>query len=279
MILTKKDYIGYQGVPGAYSEEALITFFGENNKTIRYDNFEDVIKSVLSEEIKYGILPIENSSTGAITSVYDLHKIYDVYIVGEQMIKINHNLLGTKNSSISDVAEIYSHPQGFEQSSKFLKSHPDWKQIAYFNTAMSASLVNDNQNKSFAAIASKRAAKIFNLEILAENINNDSTNTTRFIIIGKHLEKDDEFNKISLLLRISNEVGSLYGVIKRLASQNINMLKIESRPIEGIPWEYDFFIDIDGNLKDEQLCHSLSNLEKSAHQIKILGNYKKGQSL
>jgi len=279
MILTNNDYIGYQGVPGAYSEEALITFFGENNKTIRYDDFEDVIKGVLSEEIKYGILPIENSSTGAITSVYDLHKIYNVYIVGEQMIKINHNLLGIKNSFISDINEIYSHPQGFEQSSKFLKSHPTWKQIAYFNTAMSASLVNEKQNKSFAAVASKRAAKIFNLEILAENINNDSTNTTRFIIIGKHLEKDDEFNKISLLLRISNEVGSLYGVIKRLADQNINMLKIESRPIEGIPWEYDFFIDIDGNLKDEQLCHSLSNLEKSAHQIKILGNYKKGQSL
>ena len=194
--------IGYQGVKGSFSEEAMISFFGENNKSLNYEKFEDVFISLKNDEIDYGILPFENSCTGAITSVYDLISKYGFYIVGEECIKINQNLVGVKDATVDDIKEVYSHPQGFEQSKKFLRNHEDFKLIYFYNTAISAKHVSKLNDKGKAAIASSRAAKIYNLDILAKNIHDNNNNHTKFVIISKNLESSKESNKF-LIRRIA----------------------------------------------------------------------------
>lgn len=151
--------IGYQGVKGSFSEEAMIKYFGENHKNTNYEEFEEVFIALKSNEIDYGILPIENSYTGAITNVYDLLVKYGFYIVGEECIKINQNLIGIKGTKISDIKEIYSHPQGFEQSREFLSNNNKLKLIPFHNTAISAKYISELNDKSKAAIASLRQLK------------------------------------------------------------------------------------------------------------------------
>ena len=180
--------IGYQGVKGSFSEEAMIKYFGEKHKNTNYEEFEEVFIALKSNEIDYGILPIENSYTGAITNVYDLLVKYGFYIVGEECIKINQNLIGIKGTKISDIKEIYSHPQGFEQSREFLSNNNKLKLIPFHNTAISAKYISELNDKSKAAIASLRAAEIYNLDVIQEEINDKDDNQTKFIIIGKELE-------------------------------------------------------------------------------------------
>ena len=163
--------VGYQGVKGSFSEEAMIEFFGYNQDTVNYEKFEDVFIGLKKDEIDYGILPFENSCTGAITAVYDLLSKYGFYIVGEECIKIKQNLVGIKGAKVEDIEEVYSHPQGFEQSKIFFKDHEDLKLIYFYNTAISAKHVSELNDKSKAAIASTRAAKIYGLDVIEEEIN------------------------------------------------------------------------------------------------------------
>ena len=198
--------IGYQGVKGSFSEEAMIKYFGENHKNTNYEEFEEVFIALKSKEIDYGILPIENSYTGAITNVYDLLVKYGFYIVGEECIKINQNLIGVKGTKISDIKEIYSHPQGFEQSREFLSNNNKLKLIPFHNTAISAKYISELNDKSKAAIASLRAAEIYNLDVIQEEINDKDDNQTKFIIIGKELESSKECNKITVVFSL-DEIG------------------------------------------------------------------------
>ena len=243
--------IGYQGVKGSFSEEAMISFFGENNKSLNYEKFEDVFISLKNDEIDYGILPFENSCTGAITAVYDLISKYGFYIVGEECIKINQNLVGVKDATVDDIKEVYSHPQGFEQSKNFLRNHEDFKLIYFYNTAISAKHVSKLNDKSKAAIASSRAAKIYNLDILAKNIHDNNNNHTKFVIISKNLQSSKESNKITVSFSLENRAGSLYNLLGHFAKNNINMIKIESRPSNGELWEYVLYVDLEGNINDE----------------------------
>jgi chorismate mutase/prephenate dehydratase len=181
----KKLIVGFQGVPGSFGEEALLAYFGDSVCTKALDTFEDIFKKLIGQEIDFGVLPIENSSTGAITEVYDLLNQYDCSIIGEVCLPIQHHLMGIRGASIADIREVYSHPQGFEQSSKFLKQYPNWKLIPYYNTAKSAEWVQKNNQKHMGAIASEKAAKLYNLQILAFGINSNQHNTTRFIIAVK----------------------------------------------------------------------------------------------
>jgi len=271
----KQGKIGFFGVPGSFSEEAMLKYFGDIEDPNAYDEFEDIFVAVKNDEIKYGILPIENSSTGAISQVYDLIYKYGFYIVGEECIKINQNLIGVKGTTLDTIKEIYSHPQPVEQSSEFLKKHSEWKFIPCHSTAVSAKLISDLKDKSKAAIASDRAASIYGLDIIKEKINNKSDNSTRFIIIAKELETDLSCNKVSVVFSLEHKAGTLYKLLRHFAENNINMMKIESRPMEKGAWKYSLYIDFEGNIESQKVTTALKLIEQSSAYFKLIGGYKK----
>ncbi|WP_297420010.1 prephenate dehydratase [Clostridium sp.] len=271
----KKGKIGYYGVPGSFSEEAMLKYFGKVEEPNAYDEFEDVFLAVKNDEIKYGVVPIENSSAGAVSKVYDLLYKYGFYIVGEECIKINQNLVGVKGATLDTIKEVYSHPQPIEQSTEFLKNHSDWKIIPYHSTSACAKFISDLKDTSKAAIASNRAASIYGLEIVEEKINNKSDNSTRFIIISKELEWDENCNKVSVVFSLEHKAGTLYKLLRHFAENNINMLKIESRPMEKGAWKYFLYVDFEGSLENEQVKKALKLIEQSSAYFKLIGGYRK----
>jgi chorismate mutase / prephenate dehydratase len=270
---TITDKIGFQGVPASYSNQALNEYFGDNVETSCFENFKDVFEALQNGEIKYGVLPIENSSTGGIAEVYDLLEEYNCYIVGEKCIKVDHNLLAIKGAEISDIDEVYSHSQGFLQCNKYFSNYPDWRLIPYFNTAKSAQHVSSENSKNKACVASKKAAEVYGLNILEENINFNRNNFTKFIIIGKEMECSEKCDKVSVLLSLTHKPGSLYKILKHFAENDSNMLKIESRPIINKPWEYYFYIDFQGNISKENVKKLIKDIEHESLYFKLLGNY------
>lgn len=267
--------LGFQGEKGSFSEEALIAYFGETCETFNYEEFEDVFQALKFKKIDYGVLPIENSSTGSIADIYDLLNKYGFHIVGEKKLRIEHNLLGIKGTRIEDIEEIYSHFQGFEQSSEFLKGFRYCNKIPYYNTAISAKFVSEENDSSKAAIGSKRAGKLYGLEVLKEGINNIKENYTRFVIIGRELESNDLCDKMTISFSLPNTVGSLYDKLRIFSDNGVNMIKIESRPICDGTFTYLFYIDIDGNIKDESIKTILDYLRDSISDYRILGCYKR----
>lgn len=267
--------IGYQGVKGSFSEEAMIKYFGENHTTTDYEEFEDVFLALKNNEIDYGILPIENSCTGAITTVYDLLVKYGLYIVGEECIKIDQNLIGIKGSKFEDIKEIYSHPQGFEQSSEFLNKQNNLRLIPFHNTAISAKYVSELNDKSKAAIASLRAAQIYGLDVIQKEINDKDNNHTKFIIVGRKLESSKECNKITVVFSLDNKAGTLYNLLRYFAENNINMIKIESRPTKNEPWQYILYVDFEGNIENEDVKKAIKLIEEKSEYFKLLGSYKR----
>ncbi|MCY6485009.1 prephenate dehydratase [Clostridium aestuarii] len=274
--LPKKDNVkvGFQGVNGSFSEQALQKYFGDKVSTYNVAEFEDVFKALQNSEIDYGILPIENSSTGGISEIYDFLRKYGFFIVGETCVEVNHNLLGVKGAKCEDIMEVYSHPQAFEQSKEFLHQYSQWKLIPHYNTAISAKYVKDKACKSMGAIGSKKAAELYDLEIIESDINYNTNNYTRFIIIGKNLEFQENHNKISITLSLPHKAGELYNILSVFAENNLSMLKIESRPILNKPWEYFFYIDFKGNLSEKGVKEAIKLINNNSHEFKLLGNYK-----
>lgn len=266
--------IGFQGVAGSFSHEAVIEYFGEELETNCYLNFKDVFEAIDKDEIKYGVLPIENSSTGGVAEVYDLLGKYSFHIIGEKCIKVNHNLLGIKGTQISSIEEVYSHAQGFLQCSNYFENRDTWKLIPYFNTAKSAQYISTINLNTKACVASKKAAQIYGLDILKENINNSKNNHTKFIIISKVMEINDQCDKISVVISLPHKVGSLYSILKHFTLNNANLLKIESRPIADNSWKYLFYIDFNGNILSQKSKDILNSIESESLYYKLLGNYK-----
>lgn len=266
--------VGYQGVPGSFGNEAMLKYFKNIKEAKSYEKFEEVFKAVESGEIEYGILPVENSSTGGIGTVEDLLKEYNLYIVGEECIKISQNLVGIKGATVDDIKEVYSHPQGFEQSTKFFDKHKNYNLIPYSNTAISAKLVSDLKDKSKAAIASERAAKLYDLKIIKKDVNDLKNNYTRFIVIGRDLECDETCDKVSILFSVEDTSGGLYNLIRDIKEFGLNMSKIESRPNRNNPWNYIFFVDFDGNLFDENIKQAVNVIARNSKYFKLLGCYR-----
>lgn len=267
--------VGYQGVPGSFSHEALEAFFGAKIHMKNYLTFEDVFKAISSGEIRYGVMAVENSSTGIVNEAYDLMSKYGLYIIREGMVKIEQNLLGTPGTTLDDITDVYSHAQGFSQSSEYFNLHKEWNLVPYHNTAKSAEYISELEDKSKACVASKKAAEIYGLEVIEENIQNSSKNFTRFVVLSRNMEIPKEANKISLYLTTAHRPGSLFTVLEVIADNGLNMLKIESRPLPGRVWEYSFFIDLEGNIEDPGMAEVLKEVRKSCLEWKLLGNYIK----
>ena len=267
--------VGYQGVPGSFSEHALETFFGDETLRKNYENFEDVFQALEKDEIKYGVVPLENSSTGAINDNYDLIRDYGFYIVGEQSLSISQHLLGIKGSSVKELKEVYSHPQGLLQTSSYLSQYPYIQRKEYPNTATAAKFVSEQNDSTIGAIASKKAADIYGLDILEENIQNIKNNSTRFIIFSKQLEKVEDASHVSVVFTLNHQPGALYEVMKIIKGQNITMLRIESRPLKKTPWEYYFYVDIEGNLEQPNIIMALEDMKAHTNTLRVLGSYAK----
>lgn len=265
----------YQGVPGAFSQMAMLEYFGEEVENTNVVTFKDAMEAIKNKEADYAVLPIENSSAGIVNMSYDLLVEYDNYIVGEHILEIKQALIGTPDAEISDIKTVYSHPQGLMQCTKFLEEHKDWRQISLQNTAASAMKVRDDMDKTQAAIASSKAASIYGLKILKDEINFSETNSTRFIIVSHKPVFTSVADKVSVCFEVPHESGTLYSALSHFIYNGISMSKIESRPLEGKPWEYRFFIDFEGNLNDSAVKNALKGLKEETINLKILGNYKK----
>ena len=269
---TKKARVVFQGAEGAYSQAAMMRFFGDSVDSFHVDTFRDAMDAIEEGSADFAVLPIENSTAGIVSEIYDLLQEYENYIVGEQIIKIEHCLLGVPGAKLEDIRTVYSHPQSLMQSSRYLSLH-DWRQISMQNNAFAAKKVAEEQDKSQAAIASEHAGAIYGLEVLQRKVNHSGTNSTRFIIVsGRKIFRKDA-TKISLCFEVPHESGSLYHILSHFIYNNLNMTKIESRPIEDRNWEYRFFIDFEGNLSDSAVKNALRGLREEARNMKILGNY------
>ncbi len=270
--------VGFQGVSGSFSEEALIQYFGEDVCQKAYKEFEDVFVALKNNEIRCGILPIDNSTTGAVSIVYDLLEKYGYYIIGEVYIPVCQHLMGVTGASLDCIDEVYSHTQGFEQSTEFLTKHKHLRLIPYHNTAVSAKYVSQIKDMTKAAIASRRAAQIYNLNIIEENIQNKNNNATRFIIVSKDLFANEQANKVSVVFSMDHKAGTLYNLLSFFAENRLNLVKIESRPKCDNPWTYYLYADFEGNINNENTKKALDQIQKASAYLRILGSYPAADS-
>ena len=272
--LNRKDIkVVYQGVPGAYSHQAMLNYFGKDINNFNVVTFKEAMEAIRDGQADYAVLPIENSTAGIVNDVYDLLVEFDNYIVDQTDVIVRHALLGTMDSSMEDIKVVYSHPQGLMQCHEFLEEHKEWQHIAQANTAGSAKKVLEENDKSQAAIASTIAAEIYGLKELKENINNNNENTTRFIIVGKNKVYTENASKICISFEISHKSGTLYNILSHFIYNGLNMTKIESRPIKNKSWEYRFFAEFEGRLDEPAVLNAIRGIMEEANVVKILGNY------
>ena len=260
-IPTQGARVVYQGVEGAYSHEAALAYFGKAADARHVKTWEDAV------------IPIENSSAGAVRDNYDLMLRHDNVIVAEICIPVDHMLLGLPGASLDDIRTVYSHPQALMQSGRYLNAHSQWRQISVENTAVAAKKIISDQDKTQAAVASRAAGKLYGLEALAEGINHNKNNATRFIILAKdHIYRRDA-GKVTICFELPHKSGTLYNMLGNLIYNGVNMRMIESRPILGRNWEYRFFVDVEGNLSDTAIQNALRSVSEEAANMRILGNY------
>lgn len=270
---TEHARVVFQGAEGAYSQLAMLQFFGENVNCFHVDTFRDAMSALDEGSADYAVLPIENSTAGAVAQIYDLLVEFENYIVGEQIISIEHCLMGLPGTDIKDIKTVYSHPQSLMQSSRFLNEHTNWKQISMQNNAFAAKKIVEDNDKSQAAIASAQAAKIYGLEIIKQGVNQSESNSTRFVIVSNQKIFCSGSHKVSICLEVPHASGSLYHMLSHFIYNDLNMTRIESRPIEDRNWEYRFFIEFEGNLADASVKNALRGLREEARTLKILGCY------
>lgn len=263
------------GEHGAFTEQAMEEVFGKKITAFNKESFREVMEAVANGDAKYGVLPIENTSTGGISDIYDLLVEYDVTVVAEHVVKVEQNLMGLPGTSLNDIELVYSHPQGLMQCAKFLEEHSDMEPKSVASTSGAARKVAEEGDRTHAAIGSKRAAKAFGLEVIAPSINYESQNFTRFIIITNQKIFLSDANKLSLCFDIKHQAGALYTVLSGFYYNNLNLTKIESRPIENKTWEYHFFVDVEGNINSPGVGNVLANMREVASKLSILGNIAK----
>lgn len=264
--------VACQGVEGAYSFEACHKLFGQPELSF-FPSFEEVFEAVDSGRCEYGVVPIENSSAGSVTAVYDLMRKYNLFIVKGVKLKIDHCLLTKSDLPLEQITDLYSHEQAIHQCAEFLKEHPNIRVHVYSNTAAAAKMVSESENPYVAAIASKACADLYGLHIVKEHLQFSQVNFTRFICISKRAAILDGADKISISLRLPHVTGSLYQMITRFAVNQLNLTKLESRPLADTDFEFLFFFDFEGNVKNPDVLNLIRSLDYELNSFQFLGNY------
>lgn len=263
----------FQGTEGAYGQAAMRQFFGEDVNSFHVRTFRDAMEAIEEGAADYAVLPIENSTAGPVIEMYDLLDEFENYIVAETILPIVHTLSGLPGTKLSDIRQVYSKTEALMQTSRFLDEHSDWQRISVVNTAIAAKKVLKDQDISQAAVCSAYAAKVHGLEVLVDGINDDADNSTRFIVVTNQKVFLRDASKISIRFELPHQSGSLYRILSHFIYNDLNMSKIESRPVKGRPWEYCFFVDFEGNLEEAAVKNAIRGLREEAQNLKILGNY------
>ncbi len=270
--------VAFQGEIGAYSESAIYEFFGQSAQPIPCKRFSDVFRSVENGEVDFGVVPIENSIEGSVTQVYDLFLEYDLKVCGEVVLKIVHCLIANPGVTLDSIKVIFSHPQALGQCRNFLE-RLKCELISTYDTAGSVKMIKEKTMRDAAAIASERAAKIYNMEILVRDVADNPNNYTRFFVLSKFDSPPTGNDKTSIIFSTRHVPGALYKALGEFASRGINLTKIESRPTKQKPWEYNFYLDFEGHRSEARCAEALEGLRANALFVKILGSYPKAPEI
>ncbi|MBN1464969.1 prephenate dehydratase [candidate division KSB1 bacterium] len=265
--------IAIQGERYAFSEIAARKFFGDAIEIVPCRAFDDVFASVSRAQADYGVLPIENSLTGSIHRAYDLLLSNDLSIVGEVVLRIEQHLIAHPGVALQDIRVIYSHPQALEQSRYFLTSLKNVEAIASYDTAGSVKMIRDKNLRDAAAIGSRWAAEDYGMQVLKAEIEDSPENYTRFYILSREPKVIGQANKTSILFSMKSIPGALFKSLSVFALRDIDLLRIESRPLRGRPWEYIFYLDFVGNMNQELCQNAIRHLQEITTQLKVLGSY------
>jgi chorismate mutase/prephenate dehydratase len=270
----QETFVAFQGELGAYSEEAAINFFSSDIRLRPYETLEDVFKAVERDDAQFGIVPVENSIEGSISKTYDLLLDSPLKVCGETELRISHCLICNYGVSLDSIKKIYSHPQALGQCQAFIK-HLKCELVPAYDTAGSVKMIKEKKIMDGAAIASKRAAVIYNMNIINSGIEDNPNNFTRFFVLAKEDAPPSGNDKTSLVFSVKHKPGALYEFLKQLADNNINMTKLESRPTRQKPWVYNFYLDFEGHRLDDKVKETLKQLEDYTIFLKVLGSYPK----
>jgi prephenate dehydratase len=269
--------VAFQGEPGAFSEAAAVQLLGESITTVPCSTFEAVFRSIAERAADAVLAPVENSLAGSVVRVFDLLLESRLAIVAETILPIEMQLIALPGTSLGDIRSVASHPMALAQCERFFAAHPQWKRVPSEDTAGSVREVISGGDKSRAAIAGRRAAEHYHGVILAERIQDNPENFTRFVLLVREKEAaawlSSEARKTSLAMRLAHRPGALLASLEPFAKHGVNLLKIESRPIHGRPWEYQFFIDVEAD-DAANLDHALTEVRKATSELRVLGRYR-----
>jgi prephenate dehydratase len=263
--------VGYQGEPGAFSEQAVAALFPDA-EAVPIRTLRQVFEALERGDVDHGVVPLENSLAGSINETYDLLSNGRAFVVGEVVVAVDHALLALPGTQLEEVKRVASHPQALAQCHEFLATL-DAETVPVYDTAGAAKRIAEEKRRGEAAIASEQAARIYGLEVLASRIQTSSLNQTRFAAIGRKLEPLAPADKTSLLLELRHEPGSLYRCLRPFADRGLNLSKLESRPIGDRPWEYWFYLDVQAGIGDSTLAQALADLEPEAGRVQVVGSY------
>ncbi|NIR50750.1 prephenate dehydratase [candidate division KSB1 bacterium] len=267
----------FQGEKGAYSEKAALEFFDKGIELNPCQSFKEVFELVEQGTCSAGVVPIENSLTGSVHQNYDLLLKYNLTIAGEIYVRIVHCLMALKNIKLEGIKRIYSHPQALEQCQEFLEEAKDIETVPTYDTAGSAKILIEQNIKDGAAIASEQAAKDYGLQILKSGIESNHENYTRFLVLKKENPMPQKGGKTSIVFSFKDIPGALFKSLSVFALRDINLLKIESRPLHGSPWKYFFYLDFEGSLEETASRNAINHLKEITTFLKVLGSYPKAE--
>jgi prephenate dehydratase len=263
----------FLGEIGTFSHKACTQYFGNQVAAVPAPSFKAIFQSVKNGDVDFGVVPVENSLTGSIHENYDLLLEYDLRIVGEITLRIIHHLVGHPEAKIDTIRRIFSPPIIFQQCRQFLDQHADWELVPVKDTAGAVKTISKKTNSVDVAIASKEAAKIHGMAVIEEGIETNPRNYTRFVVIGSDPFEKGPKRKSSLIFSTGNQPGALYEVLKIYSENSVNLVKLESRPIHGKPWEYMFYVDLEADVESEAFKPILEILKAKTDYLKILGSY------
>jgi len=263
----------FLGEIGSYSHKACIQYFGSQVSPVPMMSFKEIFEAVNSGKSDFGVIPLENSLAGSVHENYDLLLEYEFKIIGEITLRIKHNLIGHPGTKVGEIKRVHSHPQVFQQCRQFLEQHPNWDLVYVTDTARAVKHIKSEGDNSDAALAGKDAADIYGMEVLEEGIETNPRNFTRFVVISAQPLANGEKRKSSLVYSTGNQPGALFETLKIFADNGINLVKLESRPIHGKPWEYMFYIDLEGDVDSPAFAPVLTQLKEKTDYFKVLGSY------
>lgn len=272
--------VAFQGERGAFSEDAARQLLGSSVETIPCRSFEEMFEAVSTGAADAAAAPIENSLAGSVHKNYDLLMEHDLTITGETNLRIVHHLIAPRGVALSDIRRVHSHPVALAQCERFLRANPQIEVAPAYDTAGSVKMIVENNSGVDAAIAGATAAAVYGAQIIAESIEDNAQNFTRFLLLARpdraatiKTTSNQDQRKTSIVFRVANKPGGLFRSLAAFALRDIDLTKIESRPIEGRPWEYSFYLDLMGDQHEPHVERALANLAELAESVRVLGSY------